>query len=686
MTTRRRADERTRRRRGLAIGTLVLALGVAASGQQPAAPSFKFERPIVTSGPGPRRLAVDVPLLAGVNARDLRDLRLHDSNGAEIGYLLVANPPAQPTYNSGTILDVAPTETRTRRTSAFEVDLRERMVVDRFRVDGLPAPFLKRVTLEASGDRAHWTLLVPDGTMFDLPADRLQQTELRFAAGTYQYLRLTWDDTNSGRLPHPDRALAGQPGPVAPPPLLTTPLAFERRPGEPGRSYFRIRLPGGHLPIAALDLDVGGGHVYREAVVYEARLAGSELAPVVLGRASLKRVVANGVTAAALRIPIEAPSDAQLELALNDGDNPPLDLRGVTAVFSELPWIYFESPGGAVTARYGHPTLSPPRYDIEAVREQVKIETVAAASWGEPSPRPPESTQAAASALPTTGAAVDAAGFRYLRAIPAGPAGLLAVPLDVAVLAHSAAGPRLGFVDVRVIDADNRQVPYVLERASEPIAIDAALERMTTHPKGMRTDEASKRQSVYRIKLPDRDVPELRLVLTTNARVFNRDVSVIAARESDARRRDPWVETLASSGWQHADRESAAAPLRLAVTAPHAEELFVVVDEGDNPPLPLDPPKLLFAAYRVRFFREANASLRLAYGRNDLARPQYDLALLGPQVLATAALEVTAAAEPPASQIKRVDETLVSTRLFWAVIGVAALALVGLIARLLKRA
>ena len=96
-----------------------------------------------------------------------------------------------------------PVETPTPKTSGFEIDLGEPITIDRFRIDGLAPPFLKRVRLEGSGDRARWTLLVAEGTVFNLPEERLVQTELAFTPGPYRYLRLTWDDTRSGRLPQP---------------------------------------------------------------------------------------------------------------------------------------------------------------------------------------------------------------------------------------------------------------------------------------------------------------------------------------------------------------------------------------------------------------------------------------------------------------------------------------------------
>src|SRR5207247_7675809 len=106
---------------------------------------------------------------------------------------------------------------------------------------------------------------------------------------------------------------------------------FERRPSEPGRSRFRVRLPGAHLPIVGLDLDIAAGYVLRDATAYEARLSGGAVAPVALGQATLRRVVRGDVSASSLRIPIEPPTEAQLDLDVNDGTNAPLDLKGVTA-------------------------------------------------------------------------------------------------------------------------------------------------------------------------------------------------------------------------------------------------------------------------------------------------------------------------------------------------------------------
>jgi hypothetical protein len=684
-----------------ALGVAAATVAVAAR-QAAAPPPFRFERPVVTGGVGPRRLAIDLPLLAGaapfratarpgirqlgplrtVNVADgLRDLRFYDAAGAEVGYVLVAVPTPEPAFKPATILPIAAVETDKVKTSGFEADLGEPLLIDRFGLDGLGAPFLKRVTLEGSGDRSHWTTLVPEGTLFDLPDERLRHTVLRFAPGTFRYLRLTWDDRHSARILQTPSAAAGT-LPMAPPPALTAAVSFERRPSEPGRSRFRVNLPAGHLPIVALELDAGGGHILREARVFEQQLTASQLAPRLLGRTTLRRVVRDDVTASALQLPMEPPTEAQLDLEVEDEDNPPLELRGVTAVFADLPWIYLEAPAGALTARYGNSTLSAPRYDIEAERGQIRIQSIADASWGEPRARSEDENARPAPPLPTYGASLDLGLFTYVRTVPAGDAGLIALPLDMQVLAHSA-GVGRQFSDLRVVDDADRQIPYLLEQLSEPLSVDVKLDPIASPPATLPAVRSGR--SVYRVTYPIEDLPPARLVMTTPARVFDRRVTLGEERERDARRRDPWFQTLATAAWRHSDQDRPARPLTVDLAPPQARNLFVLVDEGDNTPLPIESARLLLPSYRIRLYRASGTALRVAYGRRDLPRPQYDLALLAPQVLGASAREVPLDGERAVGPAAPAS-ALVSARLFWAALAIAVVVLVGFIVRLLRQA
>lgn len=672
----------------LAVG-LVVAVALTTStseAQSVASPeAFRYERQVMPGATGANRLEVDVPLLVGgqrftiqhVGERvravaGLNDLRLYGAGGREVGYLLVAPPSAEPRWVASQLLAIPARDSL----SGFQLDLGSMQFVDRVRVGGLPAPFLKRVQLEGSGDATRWTQLVREGTLFDLPDERLRQIELEFRAGEYRYLRFIWDDSSSGRLPLPTSVYARHAGPNAPPAPLTADLRFEHRPSEPGKSRYRLRLPGARLPIVALELHAGGGNILREARVTETRLTHRQMTPAMLGEETIRRSVRGNVSAADLRIQLlTPPSEAELELVIDDGNNSPLDLIGISAIFAPLPYIYFESDRGEpLTARYGNARLTAPRYDLEAVRDSVHAIVMAAARWGEPVERAPVAAVAPeVSGLHRTGAAIDAKTFRWVRSIPAGPPGLTALTLDAAVLAHSHIG------DVRIARGDGRQVPYIVERLEEPLRIDLpALEAAPSPENGGAT------LTEYRLRMPYDSLPASRLVLTTGARVFRRQLRVEVVRPPALHdgRRGPWRDVVASSIWTHADEGTAALPLTLQLPALRSGEAYLVVEEGDNSRLPIAAPTLLLPTYRLRFYRDrADEALTLLYGRPGLAAPTYDIALLAPELVGSPANEVAPGSESAgaAAAAGRIPQFV-----FWAVLGVAVLAMVGLIARLLK--
>ena len=653
----------------------------------------QFERSIRTTASGPHRLAVDQTLLLhGAPFRVLRqgdtfyaedglsDLRLFTEGDRPVPYLLLQPPMPEHEWLNANILGVAPT----KKTSGFEVDLGALHAVDMLRLEGLPSPHLKRLSLEGSGDRQRWTMLVPEGTLFDLPAERLRQDSLVFEPGSYRYLRLTWNDANSGRVPNPHRALARRAVLTARAPATTIRASVGRRPSEPGTSRFRVRLPAPALPIVALDLDIDGGHLYRPVVVTEARFSGSEVAPVQLGAATLARVTRDGVTASALRVPIASPAEAEIDLTVDDGANQPLDIRDVSLVLAQLPWIYFEAPTGTVVARYGDRTLTRPTYDLEAVRPSIDLSKLPEARWADGDPRTTEPAPSAsrAAAAPEPGPSLDPATFSFARNLEGGPAGLAALSLDAHVLAHSR-GPDGRFADVRILDASNRQIPYLVERLNEPLSIDLSIEPApSVQAEELKSSSTGRRVSLYSVTLPYAHLPESTLVLETTARVFQRSVRVGFDRAPDRRRREAWFDVVGAQTWRHADEHTAARPLTVRLGSSPETELRLAIDEGDNAPLPISTVRLLLPSYRLRFYRHENTPLRLVYARQDLRSPQYDLALLAPKVMGDRATEVFVAAPAGAPAPA---EALVSPRLFWLILGAAVVVLLALIARLIVR-
>lgn len=670
-------------RRLLSLALALAALPAAAEeGVRTAtAPSFRFARAVTPGAAGPNRLAVDGPLLAGSAFRSapalLSDLRLFSADGREVPYLLVTPPRKEPAWARASVLPIP----ETKSASGFEADLGALRRIDRLRVAGLPAPFLKRLRLEGSGDRARWTVLAEEGTLFDLPDEGLSRTEISFPEGEHRWLRLAWNDAKSGRVPLPARVEARLAGTGAPAEPVRVAVPFERRESEPGRSRFRLTLPAAGLPVSALEVGVASGNVLREARVLESRLSGGRLVPSPLGAATLRRAERDDASAAEMTIRIERPTEAELELVVEDAGNPPLAVASVTALFEDLPFVWFESADGApLEARFGAATLSRPRYDLEAVRSavtRVGAPPPADAAWGER--RPASAAAARPPALPTlpAGAALDLSRFRVSRPIPPGPAGLTALRLDAAVLAVSP-----GLADVRIAAADGRQVPYLLETLGEPLVVKLPAPVKGDDPRPRKGPGEDGRLSFHRVELPFEGLPGARLELGTTARVFTRRVALL--RESLGGRPETagTFFEVASASWESADPEREAPALVLDVPAARGRTLFVSVDDGDNAPLPLVRASLLLPAQRLRFVREEGASLSLVQGQEGLAAPRYDLELLAPRLLGAPAVEATLAA--PAGEATKPEEKA-GGKLFWAALVGAVVALSLLVARLLRR-
>jgi len=615
--------------------------------------AFAHERIVTPGARGANKLEVDVALLAKAQ-RDLRDLRLFDAQDREVGYLLVPPATTEPRWIDGSLLPIA----TTKNTSGFEVDLGRATNVDRLKLEGIAAPFLKRITLEGSGDRARWTLLA-DATVFDLPDEELRRTEVAFKAGDYRYLRVTWDDRSSARVTNVGRASARLSGDGRAEARPTFNTAFSKRTSEPRRSRYRINLPGSHLPITAIEVDVAGGNVFRTATVTEPRLGNNEVTPVRLGSATLKRAERDGVVAAEMVVPISAPEGRELDLVIEDGNNPPLTITAIRARLAPQPWIYFESSDGApLHATYGNDIASP-LYDLEASRPGVEKRDTAYATWGS-SVTPSKIAKQPQVDIPL-GGAIARDQFRVSRKLPEAPAGLTVLLLDAHVLARSNE-----LADVRIADANGRQVPYLLEDRAEPLAVKLSVPERT----------AEGRSSIYRLDLPYDTWPNgTRLVLTTSARVFDRDVVVRRVPDNHRNRR---AEPIASSAWRSADPELLPPAFEASVAVRDTRAIELVIDEGDNAPLPITFAQLLLPSRALRF-HHPGTSLFLLYGNRRANAPRYDIALLAPRLFGEPAHELTL----PAAVDERGDEDTSARKWFWIGIVIAAVVLIAMLLRLL---
>jgi hypothetical protein len=244
-------------------------------------------------------------------------------------------------------------------------------------------------------------------------------------------------------------------------------------------------------------------------------------------------------------------------------------------------------------------------------------------------------TDVARSLLPAgeLGPEIDLSAFRYARALPAGEPGLVALPLDAAVLAHSA-GPAHRFRDVRIADRSGRQVPYLIERLPDELVVSLPNPVRVSATSGGRVMPPNPPEATgYRLALPLSGLPPSTLVLRTSAATFERTVSVSVDVVPLDRRSQPRIEVLSRCEWSHSTPGADPPPCALQIPTLSATTVIITVDDGDNAPLPITAAELHVPAYRLRYVRPVGGVLTLYYGHPDLAEPRYDATLLSVTLL-----------------------------------------------------
>lgn len=258
------------------------------------------------------------------------------------------------------------------------------------------------------------------------------------------------------------------------------------------------------------------------------------------------------------------------------------------------------------------------------------------------------------------GAPVDRGAFRFSRRLPDAPRGLTVLPLD----AHALSLAHGDLAQLRIVDQGGRQVPYLLERGDDEARVQVAV--------GPRRTEGSR--SVYRITLPYDRLRNEGLVLTTTARVFERNVTL---RRGSRDHRWRSGAALSVETWRSDDPDRAAPPLRMHLPNSAPRTLDLIVDEGDNAPLPIASARLLLPPFALRF-EHPGTPLFLLYGNRRVSEPRYDVALLAPRLTGAPAREL---ALPPPAGLRNVDDDARGRRLFWIGVVIAGVVLVAMLLR-----
>lgn len=141
-------------------------------------------------------------------------------------------------------------------------------------------------------------------------------------------------------------------------------------------SHHRVELPAAPLTLVAVEIDIDQRYVDRDYRLF-ARLDGEER---LVAAGTLARRQAHGDAALPLLLRGDTRADS-LRLVVDDGDDAPLRIRGVTVTVAAAD-LYVVAPNGAYTLLLGNPDEPAPRYELQGVRERVLAVSLGEAQAG----------------------------------------------------------------------------------------------------------------------------------------------------------------------------------------------------------------------------------------------------------------------------------------------------------------
>ena len=182
--------------------------------------------------------------------------------------------------------------------------------------------------------------------------------------------------------------------------------------------------------------------------------------------------------------------------------------------------------------------------------------------------------------------------------------------------------------------------------------------------------------------------PLSRIQLETPAHNFQRRASVMVPTVTNGRR--SW-RSIGNGAFTRVDLPGYARDdVALDFPETRAEELRIVIHDDDNPPLEIADLHTFGPAYRLLWLADPGTDYRLAYGNEELALPDYDLFAIRTALEKGLAPDVWQLAEAgPAAAIAkhfRLGAFLARPAVFGSLLFLAALALLGLLAKALKKA
>lgn len=673
------------------LAAVILAVGMIGAAETSTALDelarvFPNEASIRVQADGLARLPLPPEIVAACRP-DLSDLRVFDANGREVAYLVDsgrADPVGASEYFEGKVLGVSREEEghllepgSTQEVYEIEAPARSPEVGTWELVVTTAAPrFVRQISVARIGSDAAAEALVERAPLFALdPNTRLTRVPLPELRSDRLVVTI---EGQEGFYLEPSFAFASS-RELAPLHQVVVPLEIRGIEQEAGTTRVELARPSGIVP-DAIDFETATGSFRRPVTVFDVQPGRSD---VKLGSGTLFRVD----TASEIdqrRIHLLPARGATLRVEIADGDSPALADLEVVAVVRQ-PVLLFDLGGGrSGTLRFGGGRAHLARYDLaelaarslpqhgDAARAAAQLYDPAAliaAELGAIRPNPAFDTTPALAFAMRPGADIDVRRYTKRRSLHIEPSieGLSRLQLEPSDMAAA----RADLADVRIVDSQFQQWPYLLE--------SRAVERWV--PLRVARSSRDNGTSTYRLELPFAPLPIGGIRFDANAPYFHRSYELLALDEDgDARR-------LAKGDLAKDARRPRPTSISFGARRLHGIELRV--DDGDDAPLHLRDVSARMQLPEL-FLVAPAGEYSLLVGNPGADPPSYELERVRRVVLAVASNPVVMGpldANPSyrATAGLGADSPLLQRSVVWAVILAAALILGWLTLRLARQ-